>query len=315
MNIEGYHKPVLVREIREMLQFKKDKIYVDGTVGMGGLAHYALSDSSPTGRLIGLDLDREALAIARDVLAEFGERVVLEEANFKDLKDVLRKLNVPQIDGVIFDLGVSSLQLDRAERGFSFQSDGPLDMRMSQTLGITAKDLVNQWDWKRLKKLFQEYGEERWSERIAKAIVENRNKEAIVTTSQLAGIIKRCVPKRPDKQKIHPATKVFQALRIAVNDELESLRLGLEAALSVLGPGGRVAVITFHSLEDRIVKDYFRKAAQSCVCPPSFPRCICQKKSELKILTKRPITPAPSEMETNPRCRSAKLRVAEKLSN
>lgn len=307
------HKPVLVREIREIMQFRSDNIYVDCTIGAGGLAYHILSDSSPTGRLVGLDLDCEALKIARHRLSEFGDRLILVHGNYKDLQDILQDYGVEEVNGIVMDLGVSSLQLNIPERGFSFQKDGPLDMRMNAKQSRTARDLISDLDARQLKELFEKYGEEKYALKIAKAIVKARKKEAISTTLQLARLIEVSVPHRGSHYPIHPATRVFQALRIAVNDELTSLMSGLPAAISVMKPGGRIALISFHSLEDRIVKEFFRKMEKGCICPPDFPRCNCGRQSQLKILTKKPITPGLPEKKDNPRSRSAKLRAAEKL--
>lgn len=302
------HQAVLLDEVIALLQPGPGGVYVDGTVGAGGHAAAILRASQPEGQLFGLDQDQHALEIAKRHLAEFGDRVYLLHANF----DQLSQLQLPPADGILLDLGVSSMQLDQPERGFSFQVDGPLDMRMDDTGGDTAADLVNHLGETELADLIYQYGEERYSRRIARAIVKAR---PIRRTNQLVEIIQKAVPFAGGKGKarIHPATRTFQALRIAVNDELGALERALPQAIELLKPGGRLAVISFHSLEDRIVKQYFRREAQDCICPPDQPVCTCRHKATVRIITKRPIMPSLAEVNANPRARSAKLRVVESI--
>jgi len=305
------HTSVLLQEVIATLQPKPGGIYIDGTVGAGGHAAAILTASAPDGQLFGLDQDGTALEIARHRLAEFGTRVHLLEANFSQLEEVAMAYQIPAADGILLDIGVSSMQLEQPERGFSFQMDGPLDMRMNPSRGKTAADLVNSLPEDELANLIYRFGEESYSRRIAKAIVQAR---PIYRTGQLAQIIAGAVPRKATKQagkKIDPATRTFQALRIAVNDELAALEQALPQALELLKPGGRLAVISFHSLEDRIVKQYFKQEAQDCICPPEQPICTCRHKSTVTIITKKPITPSLAEIDANPRARSAKLRVVE----
>lgn len=286
-----------------MLQPRTGGVYVDGTVGAGGHAAAILQRSAPDGRLYGLDRDPAALEIARQRLAQFGDRVHLFHCNF----DQLARLELPPADGILLDLGLSSMQLDRPERGFSFQQAGPLDMRMNPTAGQTAADLVNNLPEQELADLIYQYGEERHSRRIARAIVRAR---PIHSTVELARLVAGAG--RSGSRRIHPATRTFQALRIATNDELGALERTLPQAIARLKPGGRLAVISFHSLEDRIVKHFFRREARDCICPPKQPICTCQHQATVQIITKKPITPDLAEQDQNPRSRSAKLRVAEK---
>jgi 16S rRNA (cytosine1402-N4)-methyltransferase len=310
------HQPVLLKEVIQALQPHSAGIYIDGTVGAGGHAEAILSASSPEGQLFGLDQDKRALEIARRRLAEFADRVHLLHANFDQLGQVTRQLHVPPVDGILLDLGVSSMQFDQPERGFSFQTDGPLDMRMDETTGQTAADLVNHLPEQELADLIYRYGEERHSRRIARAIAKAR---PIWRTTELAQVVAGVIPggagkgKRYRKPKIHPATKTFQALRIAVNDELGALERVLPQAIELLRPGGRLAVISFHSLEDRIVKQYFKQESRDCICPPEQPICTCRHKAVINIITKRPIMPSSAEIDANPRARSAKLRVVESI--
>jgi 16S rRNA (cytosine1402-N4)-methyltransferase len=298
------HKPVLLKSVINILQPGPGGIYLDGTVGAGGHAAAILDASAPDGRLWGLDRDEAALQLAARNLARFGERVHLLHANF----DRLGAMRLPPVDGLLLDLGVSSMQLAQPERGFSFQADGPLDMRLDQTAGRPAADLVNKLPEAELADLIYRYGEERHSRRIARAIVRARPLES---TLELAELVARAMPPRARPGKIHPATRTFQALRIATNDELGALERALPQAVKALRPGGRLAVITFHSLEDRIVKHYLRREAQDCLCPPGLPACVCGHRAALKLLTKRPLTADEAEQKENPRARSAKLRAAE----
>jgi 16S rRNA (cytosine1402-N4)-methyltransferase len=303
------HKSVLLQEIIEALQPHSGGIYIDATVGAGGHATALLKASAPDGQLFGLDQDQSALEIATRQLAQFGHRVHLFHANFEQLAQVAKDHQIPKADGLLLDLGISSMQLDQPERGFSFQTDGPLDMRMDITTGPTAADLVNRLPEDELANLIYRYGEERQSRRIARAIVKTRPIERTVELAQV--VAKASRSGRSSQTKIHPATRTFQALRIATNDELGALERALPQAIECLKPGGRLAVISFHSLEDRIVKQYFKQESQDCICPPEQPVCTCRHKATIDIITKRPITPSLGEIDENPRARSAKLRVVE----
>lgn len=312
------HIPVLVNEVIELLKPKRKGFYVDGTIGLGGHASAILQACTPDGHLLGVDLDSEALAIAKDRLSGYKGWFTLIQGNYADLNCILKTIasqfkSWDGVDGVLLDLGVSSLQLDTPSRGFSFTYDGPLDMRMNPTSPSPAMQVVNERSQDKLADIFKRFGEERWSGRIAHRIVQARKLQPITTTLQLAELIQKAIPQKTKGTRIHPATRVFQALRIYVNDELKNLHLGLDAAVSALKPGGRICVIAFHSLEDRIVKERFRTLARTCICPPKIPICICDHTPSLQILTKRPITPQPDEIQQNPRSRSAKLRVAVKI--
>jgi len=307
------HIPVLVKEVLEILRCERPGIYVDCTVGAGGHARAILS-ASPESRLIGIDRDEEALEIARENLKEFGDRVILIHDNFINLDRILQETGTGEVDGILFDLGLSSIQLESAERGFSFQKEGPLDMRMDRRESTTAADLINTLPQEELEDLFRRYGEERWARRIATAIVKEREKHPITTTRELVDIIMNAVPQSYKFRRIHPATKVFQALRIAVNKELDNLKEALVKAVHMLKKGGRLCVISFHSLEDRIVKHTFRDLARGCICPPHIPVCVCGRKKLVSLITSRPITPEPEEIQLNPRARSAKMRCVEKIS-
>lgn len=302
------HIPVLLDETITALLPQPGGVYIDGTVGAGGHAEAILRASAPNGRLVGFDQDQQALAISAGRLAAFGDRVTLYHANFDQLEQVAKQINIPPVDGILLDLGVSSMQLDQPERGFSFREDAPLDMRMNPAQGQSAADLVNHLPQDELANLIYQYGEERLSRRIARAIVQARPVER---TQALAEVIARAIPGQGRKQKIHPATRTFQALRIAVNDELGALERVLPQALRLLKPGGRLAVITFHSLEDRIVKQFFRREAQDCICPPEQLICTCGHQAVIHLISKRPIMATATEIDVNPRARSAKLRVVE----
>ncbi len=303
------HVPVLLKEVLHFLQPRSGGRYIDATVGGGGHAEAILEASAPDGRLLGLDADPDALRRSQRRLQRFERRVVLVHANFDSLQSIAEREGFVPADGVLMDLGVSADQLEDADRGFSFLRPGPLDMRMDPSLPHTAADLVNILDEEDLARLIRAYGEEPRAHRIARAIVRAR---PIYTTTELADLIARVVPRRPG-QRLHPATRVFQALRIAVNDELGALERALPQAVAVLRPGGRLAVITFHSLEDRIVKHFFRREARDCICPPRQPVCTCGHKAQVRILTSKPVVPGQEEIRANPRSRSAKLRVVEKL--
>lgn len=300
-------------EVLEYLAPRPGGIYVDGTLGGAGHSLKILGASAPDGRLIGFDRDSSAIEAASSRLAAFGGRVTLLHRNFAEMEDALAGLGIGRIDGFLLDLGVSSHQFDMAERGFSFRQDAPLDMRMDPTAGQTAADLVNTLPEGELARIIRAYGEERWAGRIAARIAGAREKSPLLTTLELAEIVKGAIPRKFQEERIHPATRTFQALRIAVNAELESLEKGLAAGLRLLGSGGRAVVISFHSLEDRIVKSTFRGLAQGCICPRNIPVCVCGNKPKLKVLTGRPVVPGDEEQAANPRARSAKLRAAEKL--
>lgn len=298
---EPRHKPVLLKEAIDFLNCRANGIYVDGTVGSGGHARLILERSAPGGRLIGLDWDAQAIIRAKENLASFGERVTLINKNFKFLKEVLERLDISKVDGILLDLGVSAEQLEDAERGFSFQRDGPLDMRMSSEISTTARELVNRLSAAELKEIIWKYGEERWAGRIAQAIVHSRRHAPITTTGELARLIKKAIPVPP--RRLHPATRTFQALRLVVNEELENLEIFLEQAPEVLSPQGRIVIISFHSLEDRIVKNKFRSLAKNKK----------GKEGAFRLLTPKPVTPSREEVLANPRARSAKLRAMEKI--
>jgi 16S rRNA (cytosine1402-N4)-methyltransferase len=307
------HVPVLYNEIIHVLQPRQGGLYIDGTVGAGGHAWGILEASNPDGHLLGMDLDRQALAYARQRLAPFGDRVILVHASYTTLQEHLKKLSWGAVDGILLDLGVSSIQLDTPERGFSFQVDAPLDMRFDLTGAQTAADLVNSLPEEELAGILFRYGEERRSRRIARAIVQSR---PINTTRRLAEVVANVsgAGRPSQRNRLDPATLTFQALRIAVNHELEALEVVLPLAVSVLSPGGRIAVISFHSLEDRIVKQFMRLESRDCICPPRQPVCTCGHVASIKEVTRRPIRPGESEVQTNIRSRSAHLRVAEKLN-
>lgn len=315
-----HHVTVLKEEAVDGLDIKPDGIYVDCTLGGAGHSERIASRLGPEGRLIGLDQDDAALAYAKEKLSPFGSKVTLVKTNFRHLERVLRgqgvPLNdggVPQVDGVLFDLGVSSPQLDEAERGFSYHQDAPLDMRMDQTGMLTAQEIVNEWPEAEIAKILFEYGEEKFARRIASVIVKAREKAPIETTGQLAELVKEGIPAAARRTGGHPAKRSFQAIRIAVNDELGVLEEALEQAIRCVKPGGRISVITFHSLEDRICKLTFAKYVETCTCPPDFPMCVCKKQSLLRLVNRKPIIPGEEELEQNQRARSSKLRIAEKL--
>ena len=310
--MEFVHRSVLLLPTVEALAVRPDGIYLDGTLGGAGHS-YEIASRLTTGRLIGLDRDETALAAAGARLAPFAGRVTLVHSNFADLAQVLDSLDIPAVDGMLFDLGVSSPQLDDAERGFSYMQDAPLDMRMDRTAGLTAYEVVNTWPEAELKRILYTYGEERYAPRIAAAIAARRAERPVATTLELADLIRSAMPAQALREKQHPAKRSFQAIRIAVNDELGAVERMLASAIDRLNPGGRLAVITFHSLEDRIVKTAFQEAARGCTCPKDFPVCVCGKKPKVKLITRHPIVADEAELAENPRARSAKLRVAEKL--
>ena len=296
----------------EALAIRRDGIYLDGTLGGAGHS-YEIASRLTTGRLIGLDRDEVALAAARERLKPFSDRVTLVHSNFQALSAVLDDLGIAKVDGMLFDLGVSSPQLDDKERGFSYMADAPLDMRMDRSEGLTAYDVVNTYDQESLKRILYTYGEERYAPKIAAAIVKRRAEKPIETTLELAELIRAAMPPQALREKQHPAKRSFQAIRIAVNDELTAVERMLASAIDRLNPGGRLAVITFHSLEDRLVKSAMQEAAKGCICPKEFPVCVCGRTPKVKILTRHPIVADEAELAENPRARSAKLRVAERI--
>ena len=305
------HRPVLLEECLEALSIQPEGTYVDGTLGRAGHAQAVLRRLT-TGRLVGIDRDMTAIEAARERLAEFAGRVTLVHGNFSNLGEILQKLGIVGVEGMLFDLGVSSPQLDEPERGFSYMHDAPLDMRMDAGAALDAFQVVNGWSCEELRRILYEYGEERCAPQIARAIVRARADRPIETTGQLTAVIRSAMPAKALREKQHPAKRSFQAIRIAVNGELEALSPMLEAAAEHLSPGGRLAVITFHSLEDRIVKQTLRELATGCPCPPEFPVCVCGKKPRLRLISRKPIVSGPAELAENPRARSAKLRVAER---
>ena len=310
--MDFHHITVLLDETIEQMQIDPSKVYLDGTLGGGGHAS-AIAAKLTTGRLIGLDRDEKALTAARERLAPWMDRVTLLHRNFRELDNALDGLGLEAVDGMVFDLGVSSPQLDDGARGFSYRTDAPLDMRMDATQRLTAWELVNRWPREQLKRIFYDYGEERYAPQIAAAIEKRRESAPIETTLELVDVIKSAMPPQALREKQHPAKRSFQAIRIAVNDELGALDTLMGMAVDRLNPGGRLAVITFHSLEDRIVKSALQEAARGCVCPPEFPVCVCGRKPKVRLITRKPILPGGRELEANPRARSAKLRVAERL--
>ena len=309
---EFYHVSVLLDECIDGLNIKPDGIYVDGT--LGGAGHSSqIAKRLTTGMLIGIDRDPVALKAAGERLAPFGERVKLVHSNFCEIKQVLEDLGIDGVDGILLDLGVSSPQLDDGSRGFSYMADAPLDMRMNNEDPLTAGDVVNTWSQEELKRILYDYGEERYAPRIAEAICRRRAEKPIETTLELVDIIRGAMPAAALREKQHPAKRSFQAIRIAVNDELGSVEKVMRDAIPCLNPEGRLAIITFHSLEDRIVKNGMAAAAKGCTCPPSFPVCVCGKKPKVKLISRKPITSTQEELDRNPRARSAKLRICEKI--
>ncbi len=311
MTADFHHEPVMIQEVIGALLTSKTGIYVDGTIGGAGHATEILKHTDAF--LVGIDCDSDALQAAEKKLSQFGSRKVLVKANFADLGSVLAGLKIAKVDGVLLDLGVSSHQLDLAQRGFSFNQEAKLDMRTDDEIQISAYDIVNSFAQGQLEKIIRSYGEEKMAGRIARTIFQKRQLTPIETTTQLAAIVASSMPAKFKWQKIHPATRTFQAIRIAVNNELDNIKPAIIDATRYLKPGGRICVITFHSLEDRLVKNEFRNLAGVCECPKDLPYCVCQKKVELKIITKKAIMPSAAEIENNPRARSAKLRVAERV--
>jgi len=307
---EDYHLPVLLQEVIDFLGIEPGKLYVDATLGGGGHAQQILLRG---GMVLGVDLDEEALFYARQKLSAYGSRLELVHDNFKNLPHILQQRRIEEIDGIIFDLGLSSHQIDTPARGFSYKINAPLDMRFNQKQGFSAFELLNNLSEEELRKIISKYGEEKFASLIAKEIVKERRKAPLTTSSELVALIDRAIPSRLKQKGHHPARRTFQALRIAVNDELKNLEEALYGVIPFLAKGGRICVITFHSLEDRLVKNFFREKARGCVCPPQQPVCTCNRKAEIKILTPRPLRPSAAEIENNPRAKSAKLRVAEKI--
>ena len=310
--MEYTHKPVLLAECLDGLNIRPEGIYVDGTLGRAGHA-LEIVKRLTAGRLIAIDRDKAALDAAPARLEGHMDKVTLVRGNFGDLPAILASLGVEGVDGMLFDLGVSSPQLDDGSRGFSYLQDAPLDMRMDQSAPLTARDVVNGWSQEELKRMLWQYGEERYAGPIAAAMVRAREQAPIETTGQLAELIRSAMPAKARREKQHPAKRSFQAIRIAVNDELGEVERLLDGALELLNPGGRLAIISFHSLEDRLVKTAYGEWAKGCTCPPDFPVCVCGKTPRVKLVGRRPITAGEAELEENPRARSAKLRVAEKL--
>lgn len=310
--MEFHHVSVLLEEVLEGLNIKEDGIYVDGTLGGAGHS-LEIVKRLKTGKLIGIDQDTNALDKSREVLKEHLDKVVLVHDNYVNIKSVLEDLNIEKVDGILLDLGVSSHQLDTEERGFSHNKDAPLDMRMDSSKNFSAWNVVNEYSEDEITRILYEYGEEKWAKRISQFIIQERNVKPIDTTFELVSAIKKAIPKKVRMEGHHPAKKTFQAIRIEVNGELDVLKAAIKDMVEVLNPNGRLAIITFHSLEDRIVKEEFKELFKDCICPPEIPQCICDKRREINILTRKPIVPSKRELESNPRSRSSKLRVAEKI--
>nr|WP_216675560.1 16S rRNA (cytosine(1402)-N(4))-methyltransferase RsmH [Brevibacillus sp. HB1.3] len=308
-----HHVTVLMDEAVQGLNIRPGGIYVDCTLGGAGHSSLIASKLTEGGRLIAIDQDDWALDNARERLASYMDRVTLVKSNFRHIKDIVKDLGLSGVDGVLFDLGVSSPQLDEGERGFSYNADAPLDMRMDQQAPLSAYDIINEWDEEEIAKIIWLYGEEKFSRRIARQIVQQRKKQPIQTTGELVELIKEGIPAAARRTGPHPAKRTFQAIRIAVNDELDAFKEAVVDAIEVLNPEGRVSVITFHSLEDRICKQIYQDFSKGCTCPPAFPICTCGNQAVVKVITRKPILPSEEELEANKRARSAKLRVAEKL--
>lgn len=311
--MEFNHTSVLLKETIEGLKIKPDGIYVDGTLGGGGHSFEIAKRLNDNGRLIGIDQDEAAILAAGERLKDFGDKVIIVRSNYRNALSVLHDLGIEKIDGMMLDLGVSSYQLDTQERGFSYRYDAPLDMRMDLRQTLTAKDIVNGYSETELFHIIRDYGEDRFAKNIAKHIVMARAKKPIETTGELNEIIRTAIPAKMRAEGGHPSKRTYQAIRIECNKELEVLKESLEELIGILNPGGRLCIITFHSLEDRIVKTAFKKAENPCTCPPSFPVCVCGKKSQGKVITGKPVLPCEEEMESNPRSKSAKLRIFEKI--
>lgn len=314
--MEFNHTSVLLTETIDNLNIRPEGIYVDGTLGGGGHACEVLRRLSGRGRLIGIDQDADAIAAAGERLREFSERLTMIRGNYADMKEELARIGITGVDGIVLDLGVSSFQLDTPQRGFTYRvEDAPLDMRMDQRAEVSARDIVNGYSEGELYRIIRDYGEDRFAKNIAKHIVAARESAPIETTGQLNEIIAAAIPKKVAKTGGHPAKRTYQAIRIACNHELDVLRDHLDEMIGLLNPGGRICIITFHSLEDRIVKTIFKTNENPCICPPDFPVCVCGNVSKGKVITRRPVLPTDEEIEKNPRSKSAKLRVFEKKSN
>ena len=310
--MEFKHRSVLLEETVNGLNIRPDGIYVDGTLGGGGHAYEICRRLGDKGSIVGIDQDEAAIEAAGIRLKDFGEKVTIVRSNYCEMKSVLQGLGIDKVDGIVLDLGVSSYQLDTAERGFSYREDAPLDMRMDRRQTMTARDIVNDYSEKDLYRVIRDYGEDRFAKNIAKHIVIEREKRSIETTGQLTEIIRGAIPMKFQKKSGHPAKRTFQAIRIELNRELDALKNSLDDMIDLLNPGGRLCIITFHSLEDRIVKSAFKKNEDPCTCPKDFPVCVCGKVSKGSILTRKPILPGPEEMEENSRSKSAKLRIFER---
>ncbi|MDY6863370.1 MAG: 16S rRNA (cytosine(1402)-N(4))-methyltransferase RsmH [Thermodesulfobacteriota bacterium] len=313
MSHTPFHKPVLLNEVIKALNCNPSGIYVDGTIGGGGHSREILKSCAPFGKLIGIDCDGQALALAKKNLEVFKDRLYLIKSDFVNIEQILKELNINELDGILLDLGASSYQIEDGNRGFSFIKNGPLDMRMDRSYSLTASQIVNEFPPERLKSILKFYGEERWANKITSGIIRAREKREILTTTQLAEIVTNAIPKKSHPKKIHPATRTFQAFRIAVNRELEKIEEFIRESVTYLKKKGRIVIITFHSLEDRIVKFTYKSLSNGCNCPPYFPECICKKEKQVTILTSKPIIPSTYEIRDNPRARSAKLRVCEKI--
>ncbi len=311
--MEFRHRPVMLEQCVKGLDIRPDGIYVDGTLGGGGHSGAICRNLNERGTLIGIDRDRDALDVSSERLKEYKCKKYFVQSNYSDIKQVLNELKIEKVDGALLDLGVSSFQLDNPQRGFSYMNDAPLDMRMSQDDDFTAYDIVNDYDRNELIRVIGKYGEERWASRIADFIVKVRSDKPIESTYELVDVIKQAIPASARRTGPHPAKRTFQAIRTEVNDELSQLERAVEEFCDILAPGGRLCIITFHSLEDRIVKEIFSRRANPCTCPREFPICVCGKKADIKKITGKPFVPDAEETEENPRARSAKLRIAEKI--
>lgn len=312
--MEFNHYSVLLNDTIENLNIKPDGIYVDGTLGGGGHAYQVASRLSEKGRLIGIDQDADAIAAAGERLKEFGDKITIIRSNYANMKEELHRIGVEKVDGIVLDLGVSSFQLDTPERGFTYRDESaPLDMRMDDRQSLTAKDIVNGYSEMELYRIIRDYGEDKFAKNIAKHIVQERAKKPIETTGELTEIIRASIPMKVQVTGGHPAKRTFQAIRIELNKELEVLQNNLDDMIDLLNPGGRICIITFHSLEDRIVKTNFKRNENPCTCPSDFPVCVCGKKSKGKVVTRKPILPSEEELEVNSRSKSAKLRVFERV--
>lgn len=311
--MDFHHVSVMLEESIDALNIKPEGIYVDATLGGGGHSYRICEKLGSNGKLIGIDQDVNAIAASTERLKDYKEKIILVNDNFKNIKEILQRLNILSVDGVVADLGVSSHQLDEGERGFSYQQDAPLDMRMDRKNPLSAYNIINEYSEEELTNIIFSYGEEKWARRIAKFIVQRRETAPISTTGELVDVIKKAIPAAARRDGPHPAKRTFQAIRIAVNNELGILESAIMDFADILKPGGRMAIITFHSLEDRIVKQTFSRLSSKCECPPQFPVCVCGKKPVTKIVVRKPIVPSEQELTVNPRARSAKLRVVEKL--